>query len=171
MYILFHFSSTLRLYFQNGQVSFVCVCVCMCVCVCVCVCVCACLFDRCLRVGFFFFTSLHLLCPESAFSPDGRPLEPAFYTGATGYQNLIHEIFRHKAMIDGSSPQGTEHVESTSTQEGEGAAGREPGAASPPLEEEAGSSYARPLVWVKKDTLSNLLHEELSEAQVRDIVL
>lgn len=52
--------------------------------------------------------------------------------------------------------------------QGDGTTGCEPGTADLPLEEEDMlSSNARPLVWVKKDVLCNLLHEELSETQVR----
>lgn len=120
---------------------------------------------------------------ESAFSTDGRPLESAFYSGSTGYQNLVYEIFRHQAMADGTDvppPQASRAESATAEsstaspeplkeagkqeEEDEAAAGK------PPLEEGTGLSNVRPLVWVKKDTLSNMLHEELSAAHYEDLI-
>eukprot|EP00731_Ephydatia_muelleri_P031820 Em0023g327a len=125
---------------------------------------------------------------ESAFSSDGRPLESAFYSGSTGYQNLVYEIFRHQSMADGTDvpPPQALHAESTAAdappealkldgeeagKQEEEAGGREADvAAEPPSDEGVGLSNVRPLVWVKKDILSNLLHEELSEAHYEDLI-
>ena len=131
-----------------------------------------------------------LLClSESAFSSDGRPLESAFYSGSTGYQNLVYEIFRHQSMADGTDipPPQALHAESTAAdappealkldgeeagKQEEEAGGREADvAAEPPSDEGVGLSNVRPLVWVKKDILSNLLHEELSEAHVSGTIV
>lgn len=124
---------------------------------------------------------------ESAFSSDGRPLESAFYTGSTGYQNLVYEIFRHQAIVEGTDalPPLQAASPTESSEDGSGALKPE-GEESDQRKDEtddqtedtvgfrseegSGQSNARPLVWLKKDVLSNLLHEELSDTHYEDLI-
>lgn len=85
---------------------------------------------------------------ESAFNAAGRPLEPAFYTGSPAYHNLVYEIFQKTRAL-----------------EEEGQTTPKVGVAS---NEENGSKESVHHYWVKKETLANMLAEELSDKQVHN---
>jgi small subunit ribosomal protein S9 len=79
---------------------------------------------------------------ESAFDASGRPLEAAFYTGFPAYHNLVYQVY-----------QMTHHLNTL-----------------PPEQREDREESGPTKFWVKRKVLANILAEEISEFQYRDLV-
>ena len=123
----------------------------------------------------FPFSSLSLLSPPllpsplllsllslpfqaSAFDSAGRPLEAAFYTGSPAYHNLVYEILCQHNLLDAATERKEEERGEEREEEGSGEE-RE-------VEEREEERGEVPMQWVKKETLSNTIAEEISDKQV-----
>lgn len=83
--------------------------------------------------------SMYLLVSE--FDANGRPLEPAFYTGCPAYHNLIYQIYEKREQLESQQTETDVEV----------------------LEGDGSSSDK---VWLKKESLANVIAEEISTEQV-----
>ncbi len=116
---------------------------------------------------------------ESLFdATTGRPLESAFYTGFPAYHNLIYQIFQHNRLLEEAGLPGPSQSPGELSQES-GRRAELPGPDQSPgeLSQESGKrdeeeggggggAASVPKHWVKRDKLSNILAENISDQQV-----
>lgn len=88
--------------------------------------------------------------PEAAFDSDGRPLDPGFYTGAPAFNSVLFNIYLHSKVLQ-SQTEMSRHSRLPESVTGE------------PLPPPAAH-------WLKREVMSNILAEELSEVQYEEII-
>lgn len=101
---------------------------------------------------------------ESAFDASGRPQEPAFYTGFPAYHNLIYQIYQMEQELDSQQPTAGGGQEGSGVEEGSG------GGEGSGVKEGSGVRSELHKFWVKRRTLANIIAEEISEQQYRELV-
>lgn len=78
---------------------------------------------------------------EAAFDGDDRPLDPGFYTGAPAFHNVLYNIYLLTKALESVKPSSP----------------------SP-------SSSPPPANWLKREVVSNIIAEELSPSQYKEII-
>ena len=106
--------------------------------------------DVCLMIFFIIFFL------ESQFDSSGRPLEPAFFTGSPAYHNLVYSIYQQQALLE----EEKEEEEKEEAKVGGEKEGEDRSTAGKSTTAEA------PKIWIKKDAMSNVIAEELTDSQV-----
>ena len=103
--------------------------------------------DVCLMIVFFLFFL------ESQFDSSGRPLEPAFFTGSPAYHNLVYSIYQQQALLEEEEEEEEAKVGGEKEGEDNSTAGKS-------------TTAEAPKIWIKKDAMSNVIAEELTDSQV-----